>query len=113
MLYEVITLAAAFAATRYFSVTPVRDRRELEPLLMIGKIHGMVILPQDFELRIRSADRGPLVQIITDATEPNTANFVSGYAEGVVSNWLAGRDAANPEPVRFEPRFWFNRNNFV
>jgi len=105
---EARSLAAAFAATRYFSVTPARDRRELEPLLMIGKIHGMVIIPQDFDLRIRSAQPGPIVQIITDATEPNTANFVGGYAEGVVNNWLAGRDTPPHEPFRLEPRYWFN-----
>jgi ABC-2 type transport system permease protein len=102
------SLGAAFAATRYFAVTPARDRREIEPMLMTGKVHGMVIIPEDFDLRLRSAGRGPIVQIITDGTEPNTANFVGGYAEGVVSNWLAGDDTIHQPPIRLEPRFWFN-----
>ncbi len=105
---EARSLAAAFAATRYFVVTPVRDRREIDPLLVTGKIHGMVVIPHDFDLRLQSANRGSIVQIITDATQPNTANFVSGYAEGVVANWLAGRGISGSASLRLEPRFWFN-----
>jgi ABC-2 type transport system permease protein len=105
---EAQSLAAAFAATRYFVVTPVRDRREIDPLLVTGKIHGMVVIPHDFDLRLQSARRGSIVQIITDATQPNTANFVSGYAEGVVANWLAGRGIGGSRSLRLEPRFWFN-----
>ena len=80
------SLAAAFAATPYFDVTPARDRREIEPEVIAGKLHGMVIIPQDFDERLGSSTRGSLVQVITDGTEPNTASFVEGYAEGVVGN---------------------------
>ena len=31
------------------------------------------------------------MQIITDGAQPNTANFVGGYAQGVVGQWLAAR----------------------
>jgi drug efflux transport system permease protein len=102
------SLAAAFAGTRYFLVEPARDRRELEPALIAGTLHGMVVIPQDFDQRLRSTERGPLVQIITDGTEPNTASFVGGYAEGVVGNWLASRGAASRATVSLIPRFWFN-----
>jgi len=105
---EAQSLAAAFAATRYFAVTPARDRREIEPLLVTGKVHGMVVIPQDFDLRLLSADRGPIVQIITDASKPNTASFVGGYAEGVVNNWLEGRGTSSQTLFRLEPRYWFN-----
>jgi ABC-2 type transport system permease protein len=107
------SLAGAFAATRYFSVTPARDRREIEPRLISGEIHGMVVIPQDFDLRLGSAARGPLVQIVTDGTQPNTASFVGGYAQGVVTRWLAGQPGAgaaglNAAPLSLEPRYWFN-----
>lgn len=101
-------LAAAFAGTRYFEVTPARDRREIEPKLIAGEVHGMVVIPQDFELRLQAPDRGPIVQIITDGTQPNTASFVGGYAEGVVANWLAGRSGGKQALLNLVPRFWFN-----
>lgn len=101
-------LAAAFAATRYFRVTPARDRREVVPQLLAGELRGFVVIPQDFARRIASRSDRPLVQVVTDGSQPNTANFVSGYAQGVVSSWLAARrDIARPAAY-FEPRYWFN-----
>jgi ABC-2 type transport system permease protein len=102
------SLAGAFAATRYFDVTPARDRREIEPALVAGRLLGMVVIPQDFEERLANPERGPLVQIITDGTQPNSASFVSGYAEGVVANWLAARHPGAQAGPTLEPRFWFN-----
>lgn len=113
-------LAAAFAATRYFDVTPARHRREVEPGLVAGTLRGMVVIPQDFDRRVVASSRAafeahkpPDLQVITDGSSPNTASFVSGYAEGVVAGWWrdrlarSGRAVSGP-PVVLEPRIWFN-----
>jgi ABC-2 type transport system permease protein len=100
------SLAAAFAATRYFKVTPARDRRELEPMLVAGELRGFVVIPQDFEQRLRSTEAPPLIQVVTDGSQPNTANFVSGYAQGVLAGWR-GSGGMTP-PITVDPRFWFN-----
>ncbi|HEX9852164.1 MAG TPA: ABC transporter permease [Woeseiaceae bacterium] len=105
---EAHSLAAAFTATRYFEVTPARDRREIEPRLIAGDMHGMVVIPHDFDARLTSPDRGPIVQIITDATQPNTAGFVGGYAQSVITSWLASHGRDIHLPVNLEPRYWFN-----
>jgi ABC-2 type transport system permease protein len=102
------SLAAAYGATRYFRVTPARDRRELRAALVGGELRGFVVIPQDFERRLRGAGAGPLVQVITDGSQPNTANFVAGYAEGVVTQWAASRNIAPQALVELRPRFWFN-----
>lgn len=111
-------LAAAFAATRYFDVTPARHRREVEAGLVAGTLRGMVVIPQDFDRRVASSlgpssHDPPAVQVITDGSSPNTASFVSGYAEGVVVGWWRDRMARNSRelagpPVALEPRIWFN-----
>ena len=105
------SLAAAFAGSRYFSVTPARDRREVEPAVIAGRLRGYVLIPQDFTSRLLRGQSDGLVQIITDGTQPNTASFVASYAQGVVSNWLASRTpgtATEPPAITLEPRFWFN-----
>jgi ABC-2 type transport system permease protein len=102
------SLAAAYGATRYFRVTPARDRRELQAALVGGELRGFVVIPQDFERRLRDAGAGPLVQVITDGSQPNTANFVAGYAEGVITQWAASRNIAPQALVELRPRFWFN-----
>ena len=103
-------LAAAYAATSYFRVTPARDRRELEPRLIAGDIKGYVVIPQDFDDQLLDPRRGPRIQVITDGSQPNTANFVGGYAQGVLGNWLTGRTASESvvPPIALEQRFWFN-----
>ncbi|MGR8931433.1 MAG: ABC transporter permease [Gammaproteobacteria bacterium] len=102
------SLAAAFAATRYFVVKPVRDRREVADDLVGGRLRGYVVIPQDFERRLLSGVNRPLVQIITDGTQPNTANFVAVYARGVVSRWQVLYLPKAASTAEFEPRFWFN-----
>jgi ABC-2 type transport system permease protein len=104
------SLAAAFSATDYFVVTPARDRREVAPGVVSGALRGFVVIPQDFETRLKDGSRAALVQIITDGSQPNTATFVAAYARGVVGSWLNSRvDAASvARPLTLDARFWFN-----
>lgn len=102
------SLAAAFDATRYFVVNPARDRREVADDLLGGRLRGFVVIPQDFQRRLTSADQRPWLQVVTDGTQPNTASFIAAYVQGVVSGW---HSRWSPEPagrVALEPRFWFN-----
>lgn len=102
-------LAAAFAGSRYFAVVPARDRRELAPEVVGGRIRGYVVIPADFDRRLRMRDGYPLVQIVTDGSQPNTAAFVANYAQGVVTGWLSARSPGEGgSGISLEPRFWFN-----
>jgi ABC-2 type transport system permease protein len=102
-------LAAAFASTEYFDVTPARNRREVAPRVVAGDLRGFVVIPQDFDTRMHQRDRAALVQIVTDGSQPNTATFVAAYSRAVVTTWLSGRDAEGVVPaVSLENRFWFN-----
>lgn len=103
------SLAAAFAGTRYLDVTFVHDRREVADRVVSGDLRGFVVIPQDFEQRLAARGAQPLVQIIADGSQPNTANYVANYAQGVVQTWRAGRDIETPRAVvTMEPRYWFN-----
>ncbi|MGB3746881.1 MAG: ABC transporter permease [Rhodanobacter sp.] len=103
------SLAAAFSGTRFLNVHFAHDRREVAEQLVSGALRGYVVIPQDFEQRLARHGSEPLVQIITDGSYPNTANYVENYARGVVQSWRAGRGAASPaQAVVLEPRYWFN-----
>ncbi|MCW8869359.1 MAG: ABC transporter permease [Proteobacteria bacterium] len=103
------SLAAAFAGTRYLKVTPARDRREVSDKLVSGELRGFVVIPQDFEQRLASNQPQSVVQVMTDGSLPNTANFVANYAQGVVLNWQAGRlNKKQVSVINLEPRYWFN-----
>ena len=103
------SLAAAFAGTRYLNVTFVHDRREVADRVVSGSLRGFVVIPQDFEQRLANRGAQPLVQIITDGSQPNTANYVTNYAQGVVQTWRDGLGVEAPQAgVTLEPRYWFN-----
>jgi ABC-2 type transport system permease protein len=105
------SLAAAFAATPYFSVTLAHDRRELEEPLLSGRLRGLIVIPDDFDARLLATSGIPLVQIITDGSQPNTATFVDNYAQGTIAAWRAQPDRAAGiagPPIDIEQRFWFN-----
>lgn len=103
-------LAAAFRASRFFDVREARDRRELEPLMIAGDIRGIVVIPASFGEQASRTPSAARIQVLTDGSEPNTAQFVANYAQGVWSNWAAQRMGAgrSPQLVSLEPRFWFN-----
>lgn len=102
-------LAAAFAGTQYLDVSFAHDRREVAEQVVSGALRGFVVIPQDFERRLAERSGEPLVQVITDGSQPNTANFVANYTQGVVQTWRVGRGAEAPSAVvALEPRYWFN-----
>ena len=102
-------LAATFAGTRYLDVTFAHDRREVSEQVVSGRLRGFVVIPQDFERRLAERSGQPLLQVIADGSQPNTANCVANYAQGVVQTWRAGLGAETPSAaVVLNPRYWFN-----
>jgi ABC-2 type transport system permease protein len=119
---EAHRLAAAFQATPFFHVRTALDRRDLEADLVSGRLRGMVVIPQDFARDLHTPGVTARVQVITDGSETNTANYVANYAEGTLATWLAaeGRLAgkAVSPPVEMAARFFYNseldsRNSLV
>jgi ABC-2 type transport system permease protein len=103
-------LAASFQASRYFEVVEGRDRREFEEGLILGRIRGILVIPANFSADYASGGK-PGIQVLVDGSDPNTANIVQNYAQGVVANWArlrAAEIAARPAVVTVDLRFWFN-----
>jgi ABC-2 type transport system permease protein len=105
------SLVQAFEGSGYFETVTAFDQAALEPGLVSGELRGLVIIPADFTERLRRRDPAP-IEVLTDGSQPNTAQFVANYAQGVYGVWQARRiaDAALPAPAAItpQPRFWFN-----
>jgi ABC-2 type transport system permease protein len=104
------SLAAAFAATPYLRVKPARHRREVEHMLVAGDLKAFAVIPADFEARLLGGQGDAAIQIIADASNPNTANFTVGYLRGVYQSWLSDHPdvQATSAAISLEQRFWFN-----
>jgi ABC-2 type transport system permease protein len=107
------SFAKSLTDSRYFEVKIVRDRRDLHDDLTSGAIRGMFIVPSYFTQYRNRPDKTAPIQVIADASETNTANFVQNYAQGVFANWLVqeaiseGKQIQTPL-ISSDPRFWYN-----
>lgn len=120
---EARRVADVFRSSSWIEATVGTDRGELVQLMQAGKLRGLVVLPVDFSRRLLAGEEAP-IQVITDGSEPNTANFVHGYVTGAWQIWmqeLAQDKVLNEEQARglfdVQVRFWFNQaavsRNFI
>jgi len=109
---EALDFAHTITASPYIDPTISDNRQHLIQLMQAGKIRGLVVIPTDFAQNMARPEATAPVQVITDGSEPNTANFVQGYMEGIWQIWQQQR--AEDRGEKFEPlidvqlRYWFN-----
>ena len=80
---EALDFTHAMTGSPYIDATISDNRQELIQKMQAGKIRGLIAIPVDFAANMARANTDAPIQVITDGSEPNTANFVQGYAEGI------------------------------
>jgi len=109
---EVQSLVKSYTNSKYFDVKTSTDRHVFKKQLTSGEINGIIVIPQDFSKSLKKENDTPKIQIITDGSDPNTANFVQNYATGAWSNWQSQKAVTDKQKtqqlISSRPRFWFN-----
>ncbi len=109
---EVQSLVKSYTNSKYFDVRTSTDRHVFKKQLTSGEINGIIVIPQDFSKSLKKENDTPKIQIITDGSDPNTANFVQNYATGAWSNWQSQKAVTDKQKTKqlisSRPRFWFN-----
>jgi ABC-2 type transport system permease protein len=94
-------LVERFRASEHFEVVAVLPAPEgLPPAFAAGEVRQAVVLPRDADRRLVGPAPLP-VQVITDASDPNTGTIMASYAEQIVRRWWAEAGGA-PAPVRID-----------
>ena len=105
-------LVYTFTNSPYINATISDNRQLLIDKMQAGEIRGIVVIPVDFAQLLARQDSKAPIQVITDGSEPNTANFVQAYTKGVWQIWLqqqALSQGIQQQPlIEIEPRYWFN-----
>jgi drug efflux transport system permease protein len=106
------SLVAALRDSKYFDVKESFDQRDLERDLVSGRIRGIVIIPINFSRKMVWDNDESQVEVISDGSEPNTANFVQNYVRAAIAAWSQGRAMETGTAMRSqigeESRVWFN-----
>ena len=104
-------LLGRLEGSRYFEPVLVTSSAEAERLMAEHRVEALVRVGSDFESDLGGAPPAP-VQLVLRGIDSNRARLVSGYLEGVVGLWSAGRAArgepAAPPAASIAPRTWFN-----
>ena len=110
-----ISLAKTLAANPSIALKAGRSRSELMAALEQGKLRGIIIIPNDFSRKLAEQGAEARLQLLIDEAEPNTAQFVSSYVQGIWENWLRQRQTeqgANHRPtIEILSRTWYNESN--
>ena len=96
-------LITKIEASRYFDVEKnVMDVHQIEETFKEGVVKLAIVFPVDFNadlLHLHSAQ----VQIIADASDPNTANTLTSYATNIIMNYQQEMNGITQAPVQIIP----------
>lgn len=104
-------LSAAFNQSRYMKVVNVNNREQAYQMLRDTEVAGLIVIPQDFEEKVSCGSAAEL-QLITDGSETNSANYVYSYTQAGLSSWYQTRESsvAIQQPIVLQSVFWYNQD---
>lgn len=97
-------------ASGYFHVERyLQNEQQIERVFQQGRVKAVVVLPSQFD-KDEARGEQTAVQVITDATEPNTANTVVSYATAIIADYQQGYDGAvtTPYQIKTAVRMYYN-----
>lgn len=84
---------------------------EIEPAFREGKVKVVVVYDEDFSQKLLK-NNSASIQIIADATDPNTANTLINYITSIFQDFVRLQNPLGKIPVQIIPevRFRYNQN---
>ncbi|PHS67941.1 MAG: multidrug ABC transporter permease [Flavobacterium sp.] len=74
-------------ASKYFSNKQlIQNEKEIEAVFKKGKVKAVLVFEKDFSKKLVK-EHNATIQIITDATDPNTANTISNYTNSILKKY--------------------------
>lgn len=106
------SFAESFQYSKYFDVRLSKNLDVLKDQLVAGEIKGIVVIPSYFSQFMHRPDLEAPIQVLSDGSDPNTANFVQNYVKSTWNNWLQLRALQEGTRTTFQivprTRFWYN-----
>ncbi|PKP02263.1 MAG: multidrug ABC transporter permease [Bacteroidetes bacterium HGW-Bacteroidetes-6] len=87
----------------------IGSREEVETLFRSGKVKEAILFEPGFARKFTS-DGKANIQIIADASDPNNANMLVNYTNGIISNYQLQKSSGGKLMLTTESRFRYNEN---
>ncbi|HTS44724.1 MAG TPA: ABC transporter permease [Puia sp.] len=105
-----MAITSEIAASRYFSLmNNVYSYQEIESSFRQGKIRIAVVFPNGFRNDLLHTNHAQ-IQLIADASDPNTANLLINYATAIINDYqqMLNNSQQLPYTIKTQVRMLYN-----
>jgi ABC-2 type transport system permease protein len=97
-------IIARIEASRYFEIQEaMMNANQIQSAFQKGDIKIAVVFPADFNKELLHEHTAQM-QVIVDASDPNTANTLTNYISAIVQDIQTEMEETNLSPYRIEPQ---------
>ena len=91
-------------ASKYFTIKEaILNETDIETAFKKGQVKAVLIFEKDFSKNL-GKENNATVQVIADATDPNTANTISNYVNAILQNYQQQINVAVKTPYQIIPK---------
>ena len=91
-------------ASKYFEIeNAMMSATQIEEAFQKGVIKMALVFPANMDYDM-THERSAQIQVIADASDPNTANTLTNYVSSIVQDYQNELDKTNTQPYRIEPQ---------
>ena len=108
--HETQTLINKINASEYFTIeNVVENENEIEAVFKKGEVKAFLVFEEGFAENLQALHLGK-IQVITDATEPNTANTIVNYIQSITQHYQQElNSSSNPGvEINVQTRMFYN-----
>lgn len=80
---------------------------EIDPILQSGRVKQVIVFEPNLEKHLMQTGAGS-VQLITDASDPNTGQLVNLYTEAIIADFAGELNNQSPAPITTAVRMYYN-----
>lgn len=110
---QVSSLVDAFKNNKYMTIINYTNKNKMYDDLVSTKLRGIIVIPNDFTKKLDKNEEAT-IQVITDGSEVNLANYVQSYPKSIIQEWLyLNREYKSKKPssiITPQVRFWYNQD---
>jgi ABC-2 type transport system permease protein len=92
------------SASKYFNINQfIEKESDIETIFKKGKVKAVLNFENNFSKNLITKNNAK-IQVITDATDPNTANTISNYVNAILQNYLKEQNKSSIQAYQITPK---------
>lgn len=97
-------------ASKYFNIkNEILNEKQIEAVFKKGKVKAVLVFEKDFAKNLQAQKKGN-IQVISDATDPNTANTITNYTQSILQHYQQelNKSSVAPYQIQVHSQMYYN-----